>query len=588
MSQEDRLTGLVGYSGVKVPVRVASTANIAALSGLLTIDGVVTVQDDRVLVKNQTSSIDNGIYVADSGDWERAQDADGPYDFVQGSLVGVYAGTANAGTLFQQTTASPVAGTSALTFASYLTLGALPLTIANGGTGQAAATAAFAALAAEALAFTGDISPTALSANTDNWAPTGFSTASTIRISSNAAWNLTGIAAGTDGRTILLHNVGAFTITLKDDVTSTAANRFQLSADYALAADQSVMLEYDSTSSRWRVLGQQSAASSTTTTVPGLLENVGLAVTMAANAVTIALKGADGNDPSATNLVGVSFRNATITTGTASKVQASAAISTVISSGSTGGTVSATAGRIWIGAILTGGAIELAWFNARSGVSIAPINEGGLISTTAEGGAGGADSAQTWYSTTARANVPVTILGYFDATEATAGTWATAASAVVVNPKYRPRDVIQEPRTDSGAVATGTTALPRDDTIPQITEGDQFMTQAITPIAAANVLEVEAQLALSMNGAAGLVILALFQDATAGALAVASGWDSSAEPPDPIRISFKGVAAGVASTTFRARAGNNGGNTTTFNGAAAARYFGGVMNSFMQVKEIVA
>jgi hypothetical protein len=47
----------------KATCRVASTANITTLSGLLTIDGIVLVANDRVLVKDQTAQ-NNGIYIA--------------------------------------------------------------------------------------------------------------------------------------------------------------------------------------------------------------------------------------------------------------------------------------------------------------------------------------------------------------------------------------------------------------------------------------------------------------------------------------------------------------------------------------------
>ena len=55
---------------------VATTVNLAALSGLLTIDGVTVVAGDRVLVKNQTLTQNNGIYVAASGAWTRSTDMD--------------------------------------------------------------------------------------------------------------------------------------------------------------------------------------------------------------------------------------------------------------------------------------------------------------------------------------------------------------------------------------------------------------------------------------------------------------------------------------------------------------------------------
>jgi phage-related tail fiber protein len=55
----------------KATCRVASTANITTLSGLLTIDGIVLVANDRVLVKDQTASQNNGIYTS-AGAWVRS------------------------------------------------------------------------------------------------------------------------------------------------------------------------------------------------------------------------------------------------------------------------------------------------------------------------------------------------------------------------------------------------------------------------------------------------------------------------------------------------------------------------------------
>ena len=59
---------------VKASVLVGTTANIT-LSGAQTIDGVSVVAGNRVLVKNQTTQADNGIYVAASGAWARSADA---------------------------------------------------------------------------------------------------------------------------------------------------------------------------------------------------------------------------------------------------------------------------------------------------------------------------------------------------------------------------------------------------------------------------------------------------------------------------------------------------------------------------------
>jgi hypothetical protein len=102
----------------KQSVRVASTANIATLSGLLTIDGITVVANDRVLVKDQSTGSANGIYLAASGAWTRALDADENAEVTAGLSVMVTEGTTNADTQWRLTTNDAiVVGTTALTFA---------------------------------------------------------------------------------------------------------------------------------------------------------------------------------------------------------------------------------------------------------------------------------------------------------------------------------------------------------------------------------------------------------------------------------------------------------------------------------------
>jgi hypothetical protein len=120
------------------------------------------------------------------------------------------------------------------------------------------------------------------------------------------------------------------------------------------------------------------------------------------------------------------FRSATLGSGTVSFVQGTPA-NLVISSGSTLGTINATQSRIVVLALNNAGTIELAAVNIAGGND---LSETGLISTTAEGGAGAADSASVIYSTTARASVPYRVIGYIESTQATAGTWATAPSTI--------------------------------------------------------------------------------------------------------------------------------------------------------------
>lgn len=104
--------------------------------------------------------------------------------------------------------------------------------------------------------FSNVISPAQITANTDNYAPTGLATASVLRLSTDASRNLTGISAQPAGTRLTICNVGAQDIVLVHDATSTAANRFLCpgSANYTLNGNDSVDIWYDTTSARWRVI----------------------------------------------------------------------------------------------------------------------------------------------------------------------------------------------------------------------------------------------------------------------------------------------------------------------------------------------
>ena len=101
----------------KKPVRATTTANIT-LSGEQTIDGVAVVAGDRVLVGNQSTASENGIYVVATGAWSRSSDFDADADVVSALIVAAEEGTANADSLWMLTTDGAITlGTTALTFA---------------------------------------------------------------------------------------------------------------------------------------------------------------------------------------------------------------------------------------------------------------------------------------------------------------------------------------------------------------------------------------------------------------------------------------------------------------------------------------
>lgn len=148
--------------------------------------------------------------------------------------------------------------------------------------------------------------------------------------------------------------------------------------------------------------------------------------------------------------------------------------------------------------------------------------------------------------------------------------------------------VAQIVQTQTGAVATGTTTIPLDDTIPQNTEGNEYMSLSITPTSATNKLKIDVVWhGASSAVAAQFIAAALFQDSTASALAC--GLETGHFTDDNVTINFSHVmtAGTTSSTTFKVRAGANGAGTTTFNGRASARLFGGALASSITITEYV-
>jgi hypothetical protein len=104
---------------VKASCRVATTADIA-LSGTQTIDGVSVIAGNRILVKNQSTASENGIWVVSASGWSRSTDADTDAEVTTGMFTFIEEGTANGDTGWVLTTNNPIiVGTTALTFAQF-------------------------------------------------------------------------------------------------------------------------------------------------------------------------------------------------------------------------------------------------------------------------------------------------------------------------------------------------------------------------------------------------------------------------------------------------------------------------------------
>jgi hypothetical protein len=112
---QTQLSNAAAGIDAKASVRVATTANIT-LSGTQTIDGVAVIAGDRVLVKNQTTTTQNGVYIVAAGAWTRATDADATGELTPGAFWYVEEGSANLKTQWRiENTGTITLGSTAIT-----------------------------------------------------------------------------------------------------------------------------------------------------------------------------------------------------------------------------------------------------------------------------------------------------------------------------------------------------------------------------------------------------------------------------------------------------------------------------------------
>lgn len=150
-----------------------------------------------------------------------------------------------------------------------------------------------------------------------------------------------------------------------------------------------------------------------------------------------------------------------------------------------------------------------------------------------------------------------------------------------------PGSIVQVVNVQDGALSTGTTVMNDDDTIPQNTEGDEYMTLAITPTNASNKLKIEVVVNMACS-ASGNTMAALFQDATADALTASHIFQGTANGGVIHTLTYYMTAGTASATTFKVRAGLDRAGTTTFNGVSGGRLLGGVNLSSITITEIAA
>ncbi len=146
--------------------------------------------------------------------------------------------------------------------------------------------------------------------------------------------------------------------------------------------------------------------------------------------------------------------------------------------------------------------------------------------------------------------------------------------------------LVQRKGNQTGGTISCSTALPYDDTIPQITEGDQVLSQAFVPTDAANILWIDVTVFGSVSGA-DYMIAALFQDSTANALAADAMYVDTGTAVGIVHFRHKMTAGTAGTTTFTVRAGRPGGASFLLNGRTSdGRKFGGVAVSSISIDEV--
>ena len=250
---------------VKDSVRAATTSNIT-LSGTQTVDGVSLLAGDRVLVKNQTSASQNGIYdVVSGGSWTRSADANADAEVTSGMFVFVEEGTSNADSGWVLTTDGSITlGTTSLAFTQF------------SGAGQVNAGAGLTKTGSTLDVGTASASRIVVNADSIDLATTGVSASTYKSVTVDAYGRVT---AGTNPTTLAGYGI---TDAQGLDATLTALAGLSTSADQYIYATGSDTFTTASITSFGRSLVDDADAATARSTL-----GLGTMATQASNNVSI-------------------------------------------------------------------------------------------------------------------------------------------------------------------------------------------------------------------------------------------------------------------------------------------------------------
>lgn len=213
--------------------------------------------------------------------------------------------------------------------------------------------------------------------------------------------------------------------------------------------------------------------------------NLQINATVAANALTIALKDRNGNDPTPTSPVLLAFRDPTVANGDPVIRAVTTPLSITVPNTATLGTVSGQNARLWVGVFDNAGSPVLGVYNSLNSTLPSVVSWDEAVTPNGTAIAGGSNTPQIWYTNGTITAMAFRILGFIEITEATAGTWATGPGRVqLFGPGIRkPGDVVQENYNKLTGSPTTTSA-----TFVALTSQNA----SITPQSSANLIRIEA------------------------------------------------------------------------------------------------
>jgi hypothetical protein len=208
------------------------------------------------------------------------------------------------------------------------------------------------------------------------------------------------------------------------------------------------------------------------------------------------------------------------------------------------------------------------------------------------------------------ANLSTTLAGDFTISQGTGtlgtsgvtvGTYGTSTAIPVISVDAKGRvttlstaalgstgKVLQVTRSTTASVVTCGTTIPWDDTIPQITEGNEVLTITISPISATSVIYLKFDASgVGSQAVTNSGTVAFFKDSTANAIYATAipFWTASAYGIK-LNGSYSELSSSTASRIYRVRVGSDAGTIYVNGNSAGARRYGGVSTAILEAWEV--